>query len=107
MIEAPSHVQNIVESFAKEACLSLFEAYGVPLQVIDPEAPLSNPVVLTGAIGFTGPSMRGTCIRASTEGPLKQSNPTNGSLRDWTAELANQLVGRVKNHLLRGGAEVY
>jgi CheY-specific phosphatase CheX len=35
------------------------------------------------------------------------SNPVGGSLRDWIAELANQLAGRIKNKLLAHGAEVY
>jgi CheY-specific phosphatase CheX len=107
MIEAPPEVQKVVEAFASEACVSLFHAYEVSLTAVDAEAPLAFPIVLTGVIGFTGPGLRGTCIVASTEGPLRQSNPTDGSLRDWIAELANQLVGRVKNHLLRGGADVY
>ncbi len=92
---------------AHEACVDLFQAYGVPLDEVDPNSPSDATLLLTAVIGFTGPGLRGTCILASTEHPLKQSNPIAGSLRDWIAELSNQLVGRIKNQLLRYGAEVY
>jgi hypothetical protein len=107
MLETPQDAPQIVEAFAGEACISLFQAYGLSLEGVDPTRPLDEGIVLTGVIGFSGPGIRGTCILASTEGPLQRSNPTSGSQRDWIAELVNQLVGRVKNHLLRRGADVY
>jgi hypothetical protein len=100
-------LQNLVEESAHDACVKLFDAYGVVLQDVDPNVGLDEALLLTSIIGFTGPGLRGTCILASTEGPLERSNPTSGSLRDWIAELVNQLVGRVKNLLLHRGAEVY
>src|SRR5205809_4308547 len=95
--EGNSDPQKLVEGFAHDACASLFEAYGVALQDVEPGMPPSDRLVLTAVIGFTGPGLRGTCILASTEQPLSRSNPVSGSLRDWIAELSNQLIGRVKN----------
>lgn len=102
-------VQAVVEAVARDACKSLFEAYGVTLTEIDPdEAATSSGTLLLGSvIGFTGPNLRGTCILTATEQPLSRSNPVSGTLRNWIAELANQLIGRVKNQLLIRGAEVY
>jgi CheY-specific phosphatase CheX len=99
--------QGAVEAFSAEACRALFKAYGVELVEIDPNTASPDTFLLSAVIGFTGPGLRGTLILASTEMALRDSNPTDGSLRDWIAELANQLVGRVKNSLLRSGAEVY
>jgi hypothetical protein len=92
---------------ASEACTSLFEAYGVHLRSIPPTMAPHSRALLSGIVAFTGPGIRGTCILAATEKPICQSNPIGGSLREWIAELSNQLVGRIKNKLLARGAEVY
>jgi len=101
------NAQEIVESLARDSCKSLFEAYGVGLQDVDPGTTGTDTLLLGSVIGFTGPALRGTCILAATELPISHSNPVPGSLRNWMAELANQLVGRIKNQLLTRGAEVY
>lgn len=98
--------QKLVEGLAEEACLSLFEAYGVHLKPASSETP-SGDRTLTGIIGFTGRGITGMCLVAATEEPLNASNPTQGALRDWVAELSNQLAGRLKHKLLTQGVEVY
>ncbi len=98
--------QKLVESLAEEACLSLFEAYGVHLEPASAETS-SGDRTLTGIIGFTGRGITGMCLVAATEEPLNASNPTQGALRDWVAELSNQLAGRLKHKLLTQGVEVY
>lgn len=107
MKESNVDTQRLVESMAEEAVTSLFEAYGVRLVSVPTLSAPSHKVLLSGVIGFTGPGIRGTCILAATEKPIHASNPIEGSLRDWIAELSNQLVGRIKNKLLTYGAEVY
>jgi CheY-specific phosphatase CheX len=100
--------QHLVENLAEEACLSLFEAYGVQLERVESaQTPPTGERSLTGIIGFTGNGITGMCLVAATEEPLIASNPANGSLRDWVAELSNQLAGRLKHKLLTQGAEVY
>ena len=51
--------------------------------------------------------MRGALVLATTKGPLELTNPGITSQRDWICELTNQLMGRVKNRLLRLGVEVH
>ena len=99
--------QHLVENLAAEACLSLFEAYGVKLSMLEPSADVPGEHSLTGIIGFTGPGITGMCLLAASEEPLAASNPTSGSLRDWVAELSNQLAGRLKHKLLARSVEVY
>lgn len=96
---------KLVDEIAHEACANLFQAYGVPLESV-PAVGAAAPT-LSAVIGFSGPGIRGTCILAASESPIKMSNPMGGSPRAWIAELSNQLVGRIKNKLLAQGAEVY
>jgi CheY-specific phosphatase CheX len=111
MEEIPSakelETQQLVEGLAGEACMSLFEAYGVQLQHTEvAQSPIGDNS-LTGIIGFTGNGITGMCLVAASEEPLAASNPAQGSLRDWVAELSNQLAGRLKHKLLTQGVEVY
>lgn len=100
--------QKAIEDMAEEACLSLFDAYGVRLEVGKPERVIpADERSLTGIIGFTGPGITGMCLVDAAEAPLAASNPAGGSLRDWVAELSNQLAGRLKHKLLAMGVEVY
>jgi len=99
--------QQLVENLAEEACLSLFDAYGVQLEHREMTGAPHEERSLTGIIGFTGNSITGMCLVAASEEPLIASNPAGGSLRDWVAELSNQLAGRLKHKLLAQGVEVY
>lgn len=101
-----AETQQLVENLAEEACLSLFDAYGVQLQRKQ-LANVAGDHSLTGIIGFTGQGITGMCLVAASEGPLLASNPAGGKLRDWVAELSNQLAGRLKHKLLAQGVEVY
>ena len=99
--------QTLVEGLAEEACLSLFEAYGVQLERRLVDHPQNTDQTLTGIIGFTGNGITGMCLVTASEAPLIASNPSGGALRDWVAELSNQLAGRLKHKLLAQGVEVY
>jgi CheY-specific phosphatase CheX len=101
------YTNETIQNIADEACIHLFEAYGVELARVAATAAPSHNVLFSGIVGFTGPNIRGTCILAATETPIHRSSPLPGSLRDWIAELSNQLVGRIKNKLVAHGAEVY
>jgi CheY-specific phosphatase CheX len=97
----------LIHQIAACACTKLFDSYGVKLQQVDPSANPTLPVILSGLVGFSGPGIRGASILAASEKPIAKSNPVDGSLADWIAELANQLVGRIKNQLLLRGADLY
>lgn len=69
--------------------------------------PASDDLVLCGVMGFGGKQMRGALVLASTKEPLERTHPGSFSAqRDWLCELANQLMGRVKNRLLSLGVEI-
>jgi hypothetical protein len=99
-------MQELVEQLAEEACFGLFDAYGLKLTRVE-RSVQTEEVSLTGVIGFTGPGIWGMCLLAADREPLRASNPSEGSLRDWMAELSNQLAGRLKHKLIERGAVVY
>lgn len=98
---------HLVESIAENAVADLFHAYGVPLARGAADKDLTRSIHLSGIVGFSGPGLRGSCILAASAEPIHNTIPVDGSDRDWIAELANQLIGRIKNRLLSHGAEVY
>lgn len=100
--------QQLVENLAEGACMELFDAYGVRVERVAQEDQLpAGEGALTGIIGFTGTGITGMVLVAAAEAPLVASNPAGGSLRDWVAELTNQLAGRLKHKLIAQGVEVY
>ena len=100
---------SILTEIITDACLRLFDDYRV---VLTPCAPADvgrgGELLLCGVIGFTGDQLRGTLMLATTAEPLGDSSPVGPSqLRAWIAELANQLLGRIKNRLSAHGASIY
>jgi CheY-specific phosphatase CheX len=83
----------------------LFTDYTVPWHSVD--ATPEGDSELCGILGFTGDHLCGSVVIAATQDAVASSNPIgDGASRAWVAELANQLVGRFKNALLRHGVEV-
>jgi hypothetical protein len=93
---------EILEEIVSTACLSLFDDYKLPLVRIKQGALRGDvPLIFCGVVGFNGDQMRGTLLLATSEKPLGATTPsTDSSLQEWIAELANQLLGRIKNRLL-------
>ena len=95
---------EIVE-MGRASCIELFESYGVQIQ----------PTAMTptdssrccGIIGFTGDGIRGSVLLAASSEVLQRAYPLEGVPGwDWAGELANQLLGRLKNHLLSRGVTI-
>lgn len=97
-------VQELMTELTTECCVDLFDNYGVQLSVAD--VPRSESVELAGIIGFTNPNLRGAMILGSSTGVLERTQQGDAQRRDWVAELANQLLGRVKNRLVARGVDV-
>ena len=101
-------VEQLFTILAFEAGMSLFSAYDVSLEPTDLEEYRRNPGLnLVSVIGFAGKEISGTLVLGATREPLERSKPVTSSERDWIAELANQLLGRIKNKVLRRGIEFY
>jgi hypothetical protein len=97
----PSPIAKL-EEVVDSACEQLFHAYGLTAVRDTTHEPVS--LALCGIIGVFSESVCGSVILATTHDALTASSPMGASFRrDWIAELTNQLLGRVKNLLLRRG----
>lgn len=96
---------EVIERCVSECCLSLFEDYKLPLlRIREGDLHHGAPLLFCGVVGFSGDQMRGTLLLATSREPLGRTSPTtDASLREWIAELANQLLGRIKNRLVPRG----
>jgi hypothetical protein len=114
-----THYVDVISRIVSESTLALFSSCGVPVvqsgprsRSVKPEAKRQLPSV-AGLVGFTGEHVRGTLIVATTFELIDMSRPRELrtealsrqrasdwlTVRDWSAELANQLLGRIKRRL--------
>jgi hypothetical protein len=100
--------QDIIINITSDACMSLFSDYSLPLHPADQSGqPLDPELLFCSVIGFSSLQMRGTLVLATTKEPLGRTTPVQGGeLREWVAELSNQLLGRVKRQLMDRGVEL-
>jgi hypothetical protein len=99
-------IEQLFSTFAFEATVSLFDAYDVKLEPTTLENYRKNPQLDLISIGrFVGPSISGCIILGATREPVENADPHAVSARDWIGELANQLLGRIKNKALRQGIQ--
>ena len=98
-----------IDDLVFDCCRELFSAYQLDMVPRDrSEFPATEQLAVCGVMGFGGKSIRGALVLATTREPLEHTNPTGlASQRDWVCELANQLMGRVKNRLLTLGVEIW
>jgi chemotaxis protein CheX len=106
---SPACNQEIVNSIVVQVTEELFAAYEVKVQEqAEPAGDPGDEVLFAGVIGFTGSAMRGTLVLAPTRKLLERSHATTRcEFRDWAGELANQLLGRIKNRLRAYGVEIH
>ncbi len=112
---------DVLRELAPASLIQVFSAYGVSLReqaVPDRfESISTNEAVAAGVVGFSGPSFRGTLIMAAPFELIAATRPVRARaeplarnvssdwilVRDWVGELANQVLGRIKNRLLTYG----
>jgi hypothetical protein len=98
-----------IDDLVFDCCRELFSAYELDVHPRSrSEFPSPEELALCGVMGFGGKEMRGALVLAATREPLERTNPGGlTSQRDWICELANQLMGRVKNRLLSYQVEIH
>lgn len=105
-----SHNQMTIDAVLQECAVALFDAYGVRAVAMSEVVGTARGVDLAGTIGFVCAEFSGSVLVATHADVLRatgQTNATPDSLCDWVAELANQLLGRVKNQLLAYGVTLH
>jgi chemotaxis protein CheX len=115
-----SSPSELMERLVPEACGELFSAYGVSLRRLPASTPVGdgwNDESSGGQVTFTSASMTGSLVMVSSfrffascrpsevrTRPLKKASSADWILvRDWTTELVNQLLGRIRNRLYTYG----
>lgn len=101
----------VLDAVIEEASLALFDGVGVALGRAS--QPVKSPDDISASIGFAGPALRGALVLISTRRLVEVALPpevrdrhSDEQLADWMGELANQLLGRVKNKLLNYGVSL-
>lgn len=98
---------RVLNELLGESTTELFAAYGHHLAPLPFKNTDGVEMALCGIIGFSGADVRGTLLIALDAELLVNMTAAMVSPRDWLSELANQLLGRLKNKLLRHGATIY
>jgi len=98
----------ILDQLLRDCCLELMSDYGLPAILATPAANDTASDVSVAAIDFSGRDLRGTIglrmtssvvmetYRAAVGVAVQDGSP---EANDWTCELVNQLIGRLKNKL--------
>lgn len=100
-------LRDILDPLVPDCTAGLFRAYGVEVRESERPAPLEHVAVL----GFEGEGLHGTFGLGISQDLLERSagcplGAKGVPHEDWLAELANQLLGRVKNRLAAHGANL-
>lgn len=104
---APVEIERLLTRAVVRGVRGLFADYGISAETMGggPSRPASFPE-LWARIGFDGPGMGGHVVLGATPTLLSRSRPVASGEPDWLAELTNQLMGRVKNEMLRAGIQL-
>jgi chemotaxis protein CheX len=100
---------DIVRSLTTDACRDMFQTLGAPVALV--EASGGPPHDIAAFIGFSGPARGMLMISSSTElfrdsyPSRTESTPSVVDLFDWAAEVANQLLGRIKRRFCERGLD--
>jgi hypothetical protein len=102
LASASSEASTLVDGLVMDVTRALFETYGVKLDLDGSPISRTLPSVqVISSIGFSSPMLNGCLLLAIPNVVMQQTLPTPGAnLADWSGELANQLLGRLKNKLL-------
>jgi hypothetical protein len=100
-------VRGAIDALVQGALVELFQAYGVAMAPL-PRSALHrapNGAELCAAISFSYPRSRAPgrlvlVVPTAVLGLLREVQ-LHGTQEDWLKELANQLLGRIKNRLLQ------
>jgi chemotaxis protein CheX len=103
-----AEVYAILDELLRDCCLELMADYGMPATLQSEVAGETATGIAIAAIDFSGRDLRGTIGLRMTSNVVLETYRAAVGVRvaidsmeaaDWTCELVNQLVGRLKNKL--------
>lgn len=99
-----AEAREVLRQLVEEAGIALFEHYEISLQITDTDA---TDLECVAVIGFSSDVLRGALGLAISRALLDTSFEGIGNINDWVGELTNQMLGRLKNLLLRYDVTLY
>jgi hypothetical protein len=99
--------RRVIDLIVQTSGVELFQAYGISAAPMSPVAVSSCELpddTLGGVVSYSGAEVRGTLVLCVPRKTLQKSidgSAMSHNERDWVRELANQLMGRIKNRLVR------
>jgi CheY-specific phosphatase CheX len=107
--ESLTHLDRVIH----ESSLELFAAYNVRLETGEFAGKRSREIY-AATIGFTCPELKGAIVITLCRGLAVNSLPPqlagrageSSIVADWTGELSNQLLGRIKRKLAGFGIDI-
>lgn len=108
LVEDSVAAVSLIDGLLQDATRALFDTYGVKLDLDGVQVSrILKSIQLLSIIGFSSESFSGSLLLALPQALLNRSIPAPGaSPADWSGELANQLLGRLKNQLLNYQTEI-
>jgi chemotaxis protein CheX len=103
-----------LDALLAEMCREMLAPNGEPFEIVLTDPALTpEPSMLATSIGLVGPDVKGVLVMITLPGFLRATYPPELSalpagdddLADWAGELANQLLGRLKNRLCTLGLD--
>jgi len=98
-----SGVRGAVDSLVQGSLVDLFAAYGIALAPLPREMRQEAPTLpdTSASMSFQSGAQQGRLTLSLSQEVLQAMQPSaGGAPADWARELANQLLGRIKNRLL-------
>ena len=100
-------VQGLAEVYASECCLDMFDGSS-PITADSPLAVEESALCYCAVIGYSGKAFRGSLVVGFSGAAMVHLKEQTGAAdRDALGELSNQLLGRLKNRLLRHEVELF
>jgi hypothetical protein len=98
-----SQARTTIDTIIQGCTVELFHHYGLALAPLDRgPAVINSGFDCLGIIGFEAGPVRGRLTLAIPAVVFQRSSGAQQStLEDWTCELTNQLMGRIKNRLMQ------
>jgi chemotaxis protein CheX len=102
-----------IDGFLASSTQDLFASHGMEIEAsLQKRTDVENP--LTATIGFTSSNLRGLLVLTlewdlaaqSLPPNLRQGKPGDAIVADWTGELSNQMLGRLKNRFRTAGIDI-
>jgi CheY-specific phosphatase CheX len=98
--EVNNQLNELLGKLGQDVMAELLDAYSLPSEPLSSAVAAEDPIV--GVIGFTASKLRGN-LALLFPSDVVRATQSGSDFMDWTGELTNQYLGRLKNKLIAYG----